>query len=128
MESKDLSQIIQDLTKSVDSLMDESVDICKFVESELKSGAPIDRLADKICRVIDIHKDLRPVFQLIQELSPCIPEMMTYYDEMAAIEPFIAGNTLRNWERDKKIEVYRNSYNKYRLYKKTVRNNHGFKR
>jgi DNA (cytosine-5)-methyltransferase 1 len=27
-------------------------------------------------------------------------------------------NTLRNWEREKKITVYRNPINKYRLYKK----------
>lgn len=30
----------------------------------------------------------------------------------------VTENTLRNWERDKKIIVYRNPQNKYRLYKK----------
>lgn len=30
----------------------------------------------------------------------------------------VTPNTLRNWERDKKITVYRNPQNKYRLYKK----------
>lgn len=30
----------------------------------------------------------------------------------------VSANTLRNWERDKKISVYRNPQNKYRLYKK----------
>lgn len=30
----------------------------------------------------------------------------------------VTANTLRNWERDKKITVYRNPQNKYRLYKK----------
>ena len=28
-------------------------------------------------------------------------------------------NTLRNWERDKKITVYRNPQNGYRLYKRS---------
>lgn len=30
----------------------------------------------------------------------------------------VTPNTLRNWERDKKITVYRNPQNDYRLYKK----------
>lgn len=30
----------------------------------------------------------------------------------------VSPNTLRNWERDKKITVYRNPNNQYRLYKK----------
>ncbi|MBP6869609.1 MerR family DNA-binding transcriptional regulator [Candidatus Babeliales bacterium] len=30
----------------------------------------------------------------------------------------VTANTLRNWEKDKKITVYRNPQNKYRLYKK----------
>jgi len=30
----------------------------------------------------------------------------------------VTTNTLRNWERDKKISVYRNPQNNYRLYKK----------
>jgi excisionase family DNA binding protein len=30
----------------------------------------------------------------------------------------VIPNTLRNWEKDKKISTYRNPYNKYRLYKK----------
>ena len=30
----------------------------------------------------------------------------------------VTTNTLRNWEKDKKITVYRNPQNKYRLYKK----------
>ena len=30
----------------------------------------------------------------------------------------VTPNTLRNWEQDKKITVYRNPQNKYRLYKK----------
>jgi len=30
----------------------------------------------------------------------------------------VTANTLRNWERDKKITVYRNPQNSYRLYKK----------
>ena len=30
----------------------------------------------------------------------------------------VTANTLRNWERDKKITVYRNPQNAYRLYKK----------
>lgn len=30
----------------------------------------------------------------------------------------VTPNTLRNWEKDKKIPVYRNPQNSYRLYKK----------
>ncbi|MCX5924613.1 MAG: MerR family transcriptional regulator [Candidatus Dependentiae bacterium] len=30
----------------------------------------------------------------------------------------VTPNTLRNWERDKRISVYRNPQNAYRLYKK----------
>lgn len=30
----------------------------------------------------------------------------------------VTPNTLRNWEKDKKITVYRNPQNSYRLYKK----------
>lgn len=30
----------------------------------------------------------------------------------------VTENTLRNWERDKKLNVYRNPLNKYRLYAK----------
>lgn len=30
----------------------------------------------------------------------------------------VTANTLRNWEREKKITVYRNPQNSYRLYKK----------
>lgn len=30
----------------------------------------------------------------------------------------VTPNTLRNWEKDKKIIVYRNPQNSYRLYKK----------
>lgn len=30
----------------------------------------------------------------------------------------VAENTLRNWEREKKITVHRNPLNHYRLYKK----------
>ncbi len=30
----------------------------------------------------------------------------------------VTPNTLRNWEKDKKISVYRNPQNAYRLYKK----------
>ena len=30
----------------------------------------------------------------------------------------VTPNTLRNWERDKKITVYRNPQNAYRLYKR----------
>ena len=30
----------------------------------------------------------------------------------------VTANTLRNWEKDKKIAVYRNPINSYRLYKK----------
>jgi DNA binding domain, excisionase family len=30
----------------------------------------------------------------------------------------VTPNTLRNWEKEKKITVYRNPQNKYRLYKK----------
>ena len=30
----------------------------------------------------------------------------------------VTTNTLRNWEREKKITVYRNPQNMYRLYKK----------
>jgi DNA (cytosine-5)-methyltransferase 1 len=30
----------------------------------------------------------------------------------------VVPNTLRNWERDKKISTYRNPLNRYRLYKK----------
>lgn len=29
----------------------------------------------------------------------------------------VAPNTLRNWEKEKKVMVYRNPQNKYRLYK-----------
>lgn len=30
----------------------------------------------------------------------------------------VTANTLRNWEKEKKIKVYRNPQNSYRLYKK----------
>lgn len=30
----------------------------------------------------------------------------------------VTPNTLRNWEKEKKIQVYRNPQNDYRLYKK----------
>lgn len=30
----------------------------------------------------------------------------------------VTPNTLRNWEKDKKITAYRNPLNQYRLYKK----------
>jgi DNA (cytosine-5)-methyltransferase 1 len=30
----------------------------------------------------------------------------------------VTPNTLRNWEKDKKIQVYRNPQNSYRLYNK----------
>lgn len=30
----------------------------------------------------------------------------------------VTANTLRNWEKEKKITVYRNPQNSYRLYKK----------
>ena len=30
----------------------------------------------------------------------------------------VALNTLRNWEKEKKIKVYRNPQNRYRLYKR----------
>jgi DNA (cytosine-5)-methyltransferase 1 len=30
----------------------------------------------------------------------------------------VAANTLRNWEKEKKVTVYRNPQNQYRLYKK----------
>ena len=30
----------------------------------------------------------------------------------------VTTNTLRNWEKEKKIKVYRNPLNSYRLYKK----------
>ena len=30
----------------------------------------------------------------------------------------VSPNTLRNWEKEKKIKVYRNPQNRYRLYKK----------
>ncbi len=30
----------------------------------------------------------------------------------------VTGNTLRNWEREKKLTVLRHPFNKYRLYKK----------
>jgi len=30
----------------------------------------------------------------------------------------VTPNTLRNWEKEKKISVYRNPQNSYRLYKK----------
>jgi len=36
----------------------------------------------------------------------------------AAIFIGVTPNTLRNWEKDKKITVYRNPQNSYRLYKK----------
>lgn len=36
----------------------------------------------------------------------------------AAVFLGVTPNTLRNWEKDKKIAVYRNPQNKYRLYKK----------
>lgn len=36
----------------------------------------------------------------------------------AAIFLGVTPNTLRNWEREKKIMVYRNPQNSYRLYKK----------
>ena len=30
----------------------------------------------------------------------------------------VTENTLRNWEKDKKLNVFRNPLNRYRLYKK----------
>ena len=30
----------------------------------------------------------------------------------------VSPNTLRNWEKEKKIKVYRNPQNRYRLYKR----------
>lgn len=36
----------------------------------------------------------------------------------AAVFLGVAPNTLRNWEKQKKISVYRNPQNSYRLYKK----------
>lgn len=30
----------------------------------------------------------------------------------------VTANTLRNWEKERKIKVYRNPQNSYRLYKK----------
>jgi len=36
----------------------------------------------------------------------------------AAIFLGVTPNTLRNWEKDKKITAYRNPLNRYRLYKK----------
>ena len=30
----------------------------------------------------------------------------------------VSENTLRNWEKEKKISVYRNPLNRYRLYRK----------
>ena len=30
----------------------------------------------------------------------------------------VTPNTLRNWERDNKVKVYRNPQNRYRLYEK----------
>jgi len=36
----------------------------------------------------------------------------------AALFLGVTPNTLRNWERDKKIAVYRNPQNAYRLYKR----------
>lgn len=36
----------------------------------------------------------------------------------AAIFLGVTPNTLRNWEKEKKIMVYRNPQNQYRLYKK----------
>jgi excisionase family DNA binding protein len=30
----------------------------------------------------------------------------------------VTPNTLRNWEKEKKIKTYRNPQNRYRLYKK----------
>ena len=30
----------------------------------------------------------------------------------------VTANTLRNWEKEKKIKVYRNPLNQYRLYKR----------
>jgi DNA (cytosine-5)-methyltransferase 1 len=38
--------------------------------------------------------------------------------QQAAIFLGVAPNTLRNWERAKKIIAYRNPLNHYRLYKK----------
>lgn len=36
----------------------------------------------------------------------------------AALFLGVTPNTLRNWEKDKKIIAYRNPLNRYRLYKK----------
>jgi len=36
----------------------------------------------------------------------------------AAVFLGVTPNTLRNWEKEKKIMVYRNPQNQYRLYKK----------
>ncbi len=30
----------------------------------------------------------------------------------------VTANTLRNWEKEQKVKVYRNPQNRYRLYKK----------
>lgn len=45
-----------------------------------------------------------------------ITDYITIQD--AAIFLGVTPNTLRNWEKDKKIIAYRNPLNRYRLYKK----------
>jgi MerR family transcriptional regulator, copper efflux regulator len=40
----------------------------------------------------------------------CIKEAATFLG--------VSPNTLRNWEKEKKITVYRNPQNRYRLYKR----------
>jgi DNA (cytosine-5)-methyltransferase 1 len=45
-----------------------------------------------------------------------IADYLTIQD--AALFLGVTPNTLRNWERDRKIVAYRNPLNRYRLYKK----------
>lgn len=44
---------------------------------------------------------------------------ITGYLKIRAAADFlgVTANTLRNWEKEKKIKVYRNPQNSYRLYK-----------
>ena len=44
---------------------------------------------------------------------------MAYVNTKTACKQLgVHANTLRNWEKEKKIKVYRNPLNSYRLYKK----------
>ena len=62
------------------------------------------------------------MFCILSSLNKGLDRMLKITDylhiEDAAKFLGVTANTLRNWEKDKKIAVYRNPINSYRLYKK----------